>query len=72
MRTAEAVEQAVWVMDGRALCPCGEQIDLPEDGPVLTAHGRRWDPTLVAVRCPACRSEVRLQAYVTTREGKST
>ncbi len=45
-----------------AKCPCGETIALPyENCPVFRYKGEVWYPLLVAVRCPACKKEVRLQ-----------
>ena len=45
-----------------ALCPCNEVIALPNvaDAPMLRAEGMVWFPLLIAVQCPKCNAEVRL------------
>ncbi len=50
------------LIDGRHVkCACGKRIRLPlNDWPVLCDEGEAYLPVLVAVRCPACRNEVRL------------
>lgn len=45
-----------------ATCPCGTRISLPgSNGPVLRDCKKVWLPVLVAVRCPSCKAEVRLE-----------
>jgi hypothetical protein len=42
-------------------CACGEDIPLNYEGPVLRDEGQVWMPKLVAVMCPMCRQEVRIE-----------
>lgn len=54
------VVRAIKIGDGFATCPCGEKIRLQPDAPMLKSSEDSHFPELVAVRCPKCRAEVRL------------
>jgi hypothetical protein len=54
------VVRAVKIGDGSATCACGEKIRLRPVAPMLKTSGASQFPEIVAVRCPKCRAEVRL------------
>ena len=57
------VVNAVSVTADRAKCPCGEMIDLTNrdsPSPVFPHYAANYMPQLVAVICPDCSAEVRL------------
>jgi hypothetical protein len=56
------VVRAVKVEDRFASCTCGEKIKLEPRGPVLKSSRGVHFPVLVAVICPKCGAEVRLDS----------
>jgi len=64
---AKRVVDAVTVGADTVICPCGKAIELdddPEASPVIEVGDMVYVPRLVAIDCPRCGAEVRLDRFL--------
>ena len=62
---AKRIVDAVSVGADQVICPCGKVIELePEDPELLEVGNMVYLPRLVAIDCPRCRAEVRLDRFL--------